>query len=146
MREFIICIITAFISSFLFVQIISFPFGFTEFFVAVYLWAVFVLPFFLVGGFISLFVVSFVPKKSTLKNYFISLFIFIFFGMICNVLALWHFRRSGLSETTLSYLYLGIFGSVLYFHIWLLLNKLTKSKKLFSKLLSERGKFGGHFK
>ncbi|WP_438311355.1 hypothetical protein [Sporosarcina sp. FA9] len=125
----IIYAVTSFVSSFIFVQLISLSyfdtlnyFELTDFLV---LWGVFVLPVFLIGGFIALCAVYFVQEFFTSKNYFISLIIFLFLGIFCNIYALGHLVRNGWGDGVMEYLILGVVASVLYFHIWLLLNKLA---------------------
>lgn len=125
----IICMITSFISSFIFVHLISLNyfdalnyFELTDFLL---IWGIFVLPVFLIVGFIAVYVVSYVQKLFKSTTYFTSLITFLFLGIICNIYALWHFIGNGWNEGVTEYLVLGILGSLLYFHIWLLLNNLT---------------------
>lgn len=125
----IICIITSFISSFIFVHLISlYYFDSLIFFELVdflLIWVFFILPVFLIVGFIAVYVVFCVQNFFKSKTYFTSLIIFIFWGIICNIYALSHFIRNGWDDGVMEYLILGISGSLLYFHIWLLLNNLT---------------------
>lgn len=134
----IICIITSFISSFIFVHLVSLNYfdslNYLELTDFIVIWGMFVLPVFLIGGFIAIYVVSYVEKLFKSRTYFTSLILFILLGIICNFYALWHFIRNGWDEGVLEYLHLGIVGSLLYFHTWLLLNKLTTVIKIrFSK-------------
>ena len=126
--EAIIGIITSFISSIIFVHLISLYcfdslnyFGLVDF---LFIWGMLVLPVFLIGGFMAMFVVPFVQKLFELKTYFTSLIAIIFLGVICNIYALLHFIKNGWDDGVMEYLILGISGSLLYFHIWLLLKKL----------------------
>lgn len=125
----IIYAITSFVSSFIFVQLISLSyfdslnyFELTDFLV---IWGFFVLPVFLIGGFITLCVDFFVQEFFKTRNYFISLIIFISLGIICNIYALGDLVRNGWGEGVMEYLVLGVVGSVLYFHIWLFSNKIA---------------------
>ena len=85
----------------------------------------FVLPVFIIGGFIALFVVFCLQNMFKSISYFTSLTVFIFLGMICNIFALGHLIKNGWDEGVLQYLILGIVDSLLYFHMGLLLNKVT---------------------
>ncbi|NYF23670.1 hypothetical protein [Sporosarcina sp. JAI121] len=130
----IICIITSFISSFIFVLLISLNyFGALNFFELadfLLIWGIFILPVFLINGFIAVYLVSCVQKLFKSKTYFISMIVFILLGIICNIYALSHFIRNGWDDGVIEYLILGISGSLLYFHIWLLLEKITIKRRI----------------
>ena len=127
--EVIIGIITSLISSIIFVHLISlYYFDSLHYFELVdflFIWGILVLPVFLIGGFIAMFVVPSFQKLFESKTYFTSLIVIIFLGVICNFYALLHFMKNGWDDGVMEYLILGISGSLLYFHIWLFLGKLT---------------------
>ncbi|MFZ0446693.1 MAG: hypothetical protein WAM95_19080 [Bacillus sp. (in: firmicutes)] len=127
--EAIIGIITSLISSIIFVYLISlYYFDTLHYFELVdflFIWGILVLPVFLIGGFIAMFVVPSFQKLFESKTYFTSLIVIIFLGVICNFYALLHFIKNGWDDGVMEYLILGISGSLLYFHIWLFLGKLT---------------------
>ncbi|KAB2334522.1 hypothetical protein F7731_15045 [Cytobacillus depressus] len=121
----ILWIINGIISSLIFIFLVSFSFNFFDMFMILILWVMFVLPVFLIGGSTTLAVVFYLQKKYQSMSYFPSLIVFIFSGIICNVFALLDLARNGWNEGVLQYLILGIAGSLIYFHMWLLLNKAT---------------------
>ena len=137
--EAIIGIITSLISSIIFVYLISlYYFDSLHYFELVdflFIWGILVLPVFLIGGFIAMFVVPSFQKLFESKTYFTSLIVIIFLGVICNFYALLHFIKNGWDDGVMEYLILGISGSLLYFHIWLFLGKLTIKLKI--KLLRQ---------
>ncbi len=132
----IISIITSFISSVIFVYLISlYFFDYFDLIFLLVVWGMFVLPVFLIVGLIAEYV-SYVQELFKSRTYFTSLIVFILLGVICNIYALLHVIRNGWNVGVLEYLVLGIVGSLIYYHTWLLLNILnTKIKIRFSKSL-----------
>ncbi|KXH87469.1 hypothetical protein [Sporosarcina sp. HYO08] len=125
----VIYVTTSIVSSLIFVHLISLSyfdsFNYFELMDFLVIWGMFILPVFLIGGFIAGCVDFWLQEFFKARKYLISLTVFIFVGILCNIYALGHWIRNGWDDGVMEYLILGISGSVLYFHIWLLLNKLA---------------------
>jgi hypothetical protein len=134
-KEIIVWLVTSFISSFIFVLYLQFPYIEFDLVSIFIIWGMFVLPVFLIGSYIALNVDKYVQLHFKSPSYLQSLLVFISFGFICNVFAFIEIIQWGWNDVFLEYLIFGILGSLLYFHIWLLFKRLIVRNK--TKNLSE---------